>query len=58
MAEARAELQRCAGTQFDKDVVEVLLQTADEEWVRIQEAVASRLPLPDTPLPVLQGIPF
>jgi len=58
MAEARQELVRCAGTQFDKDVVEAFLEIAEEEWTRIQEAVASFSALPDTPLPVLQGILF
>ncbi|MBI2819423.1 MAG: HD domain-containing protein [Acidobacteria bacterium] len=56
MAEARDELVRCAGTQFDKDVVEVFLEIAEQEWTRLQDAVASRIALPDTPLPVLQGL--
>jgi putative nucleotidyltransferase with HDIG domain len=56
MAEAREELVRCAGSQFDQDVVEAFLDIPEEEWVRIQDAVASRISLPDTPLPVLQGL--
>jgi len=56
MAEARQELLRCAGTQFDKDVVEAFLETVEDEWTRIQDAVVSRISLPDTPLPVLQGL--
>jgi len=56
--EARAELTRCAGTQFDQDVVDVFQQIADEEVIHIQEAVASRVPASDSPLPVLQGVPF
>jgi HD-GYP domain-containing protein (c-di-GMP phosphodiesterase class II) len=58
MAEARDELVRCAGTQFDKDVVDALLEIAVEECARIQEAVASHASLPDTPLPSLHGVPF
>lgn len=56
MAQARQELVRCAGTQFDKDVVEAFLEIAEEEWSRIQDAVASRSAVPDTPLPLLQGL--
>jgi response regulator RpfG family c-di-GMP phosphodiesterase len=56
MSEAREELARCAGSQFDKDAVEVFMETPEEEWTRIQDSVASRVSLPDTPLPVLQGL--
>jgi len=56
MSEAREELVRCAGTQFDKDVVEAFLEVEEEEWTRIQDTVASRIALPDTPFPVLQGL--
>ena len=56
MTDAREELVRCAGVQFDKDVVDALLEIAPEEWVRIQEAVATHAALPDAPLPVLQGV--
>ena len=55
MADARDELVRCAGTQFDKDVVDALLEIAPEEWSHIQDAVASHASLPETPLPILQG---
>ncbi|HEY7679611.1 MAG TPA: HD domain-containing phosphohydrolase [Terriglobia bacterium] len=58
LGEARSELIRCAGTQFDQDVVEVFQQIADDELVHIQEAVASRVPVTDSPLPALQGVPF
>ena len=58
MAEARDELVRCAGTHFDKDVVEGFLEIAEQEWVRIQEAVASHAAFPETPLPVLHGVPL
>jgi cyclic di-GMP phosphodiesterase len=54
--QARDELVRCAGTQFDKDVVDALLEIAPEEWARIQEAVATHAALSDTPLPALQGM--
>jgi cyclic di-GMP phosphodiesterase len=56
--EAREELIYCAGTQFDKDVVEAFVEIPEQEWTRIQEAVATRAALPDTPLPVLQGMLF
>jgi HD-GYP domain-containing protein (c-di-GMP phosphodiesterase class II) len=32
LAAARAEVLRCAGTQFDRDVVDVFLQVPDEQW--------------------------
>jgi cyclic di-GMP phosphodiesterase len=56
MAEAREQLVRGVDTQFDKDVVEAFLEIAEEEWTRIQDAVASRSSLPEIPLPVLQGL--
>jgi HD-GYP domain-containing protein (c-di-GMP phosphodiesterase class II) len=56
MSEAREELARCAGSQFDKDAVEAFMEIPEEEWTRIQDSVASRVSLPDTPLPVLQGL--
>ena len=58
MAETRAELVRCAGTQFDKDVVDAFVSIAEEEWVRLQQAVAARAAEPQTPLPAFQGVPF
>jgi response regulator RpfG family c-di-GMP phosphodiesterase len=36
MAEARAEVTRCAGTQFDPKVVEAFLSVPEEEWERIR----------------------
>jgi len=56
MATARKELVRCAGTQFDADVVAAFLEIPAEEWVRLQEAVARRVSIPDTPLPILHGV--
>jgi response regulator RpfG family c-di-GMP phosphodiesterase len=35
-SEARAEVVRCAGTQFDPRVVEAFLQVPEEEWQRIR----------------------
>jgi response regulator RpfG family c-di-GMP phosphodiesterase len=56
MAEAREELVRCAGTQFDQDVVAAFLEIDQDEWTRIQDSLAKRISLPETPLPVLQGL--
>ncbi|HWP84857.1 MAG TPA: HD domain-containing phosphohydrolase [Terriglobia bacterium] len=58
LAEAREELRRCAGTQFDEDVVEAFLEVAEEEWSRIQDAVAGHCARTDPPLPILHGTPL
>jgi HD-GYP domain-containing protein (c-di-GMP phosphodiesterase class II) len=54
-AEARAEILRCAGTQFDKDIVDVFLQVKEEEWDAAREEVAlhyqTMLPILDKPAP-------
>ncbi len=42
LGEARAELLRCAGTQFDPDVVDVFLTIPDEEWRAVQDQVTLR----------------
>ena len=56
MGQARAEIVRCAGTQFDRDVVDVFLQVADSEWLGIQHQVSNRAPIPDPPVPLLQVV--
>lgn len=61
LEEARAELVRCAGTQFDPDVVEVFLTIPEEEWRAVQDQVAFRyqsLYQPLSTLPFLQPDPF
>jgi putative nucleotidyltransferase with HDIG domain len=35
---ARAEIQRCSGTQFDPEIVEVFLQIPDSTWLDLREA--------------------
>ena len=40
--EARVEITRCIGTQFDPDVVDVFLPICDEEWLVAREGVAKR----------------
>ncbi|MBI2815483.1 MAG: HD domain-containing protein [Acidobacteria bacterium] len=39
MAQARAELARCSGSQFDADVVDVFLTISDQEWQLTREEV-------------------
>ncbi len=43
-AEAREELRRCAGTQFDPVVVEAFLEALDESGDPVFEQVAEALP--------------
>ena len=42
MTEARAEIHRCSGTQFDPDVVDVFEKIPDEEWAAARQEVAAR----------------
>jgi HD-GYP domain-containing protein (c-di-GMP phosphodiesterase class II) len=38
---ARAEIQRCSGTQFDPDVVKVFLSMPETLWAELRENVGS-----------------
>ena len=44
--EARAEIRRCAGTQFDPTVVEAFLRVSDEDLAGIRAESRPGLPLP------------
>jgi response regulator RpfG family c-di-GMP phosphodiesterase len=61
LTEARLEIVRCAGAQFDPDVVEVFMETDDQEWLALREAVAQRygtLYQPLTAPPAFQPLPY
>jgi len=36
LADARAEIERCGGTQFDPDLVKAFLSVTEEDWERIR----------------------
>jgi HD-GYP domain-containing protein (c-di-GMP phosphodiesterase class II) len=38
-ADARTEILRCAGTQFDPAIVEAFLKITDDQWVQIRGSV-------------------
>ena len=38
---AREEIQRCAGTQFDPDVVKVFLRMPDSLWLELRESIGA-----------------
>jgi HD-GYP domain-containing protein (c-di-GMP phosphodiesterase class II) len=42
---ARAELERCSGTQFDPPVVQALLRVLEREAEHVETAVARRAPI-------------
>jgi len=42
MQAARAEIQRCSGTQFDPEVVEVFLQMPDEIFEELRRAIGAQ----------------
>lgn len=50
LAEARVEILRHAGTQFDRDVVDVFLSTGEEVWQNVREQVAQQYPSASQPL--------
>jgi putative nucleotidyltransferase with HDIG domain len=41
MSYARAEIQRCAGTQFDPKVVKVFLSIPEQHWTELRETLGS-----------------
>jgi HD-GYP domain-containing protein (c-di-GMP phosphodiesterase class II) len=46
VADAIAELRRCSGTQFDPDVVDVLVELLeDEAAARVETAAPAALPV-------------
>lgn len=50
LAEARVEILRHAGTQFDGDVVDVFLSVGEEVWQNVREQVAQQYPSASQPL--------
>jgi HD-GYP domain-containing protein (c-di-GMP phosphodiesterase class II) len=37
MSHAREEIRRCAGTQFDPEIVEVFLTIPENHWIELRE---------------------
>lgn len=44
MSQARGEIQRCAGTQFDPKIVETFLTIPEKHWIELREKLASPFP--------------
>jgi HD-GYP domain-containing protein (c-di-GMP phosphodiesterase class II) len=40
MSQARKEIRRCAGTQFDPKIVEVFLSIPESHWIELRETSA------------------
>ena len=38
-SEARAEIMRCSGTQFDPHIVDTFLQIAEQAWIALRHEV-------------------
>ena len=41
MSQAREEIRRCAGTQFDPKIVEVFLSIPENHWIELRENLGS-----------------
>jgi len=41
MSQAREEIRRCAGTQFDPRIVEVFLSIPETHWIELRESLGS-----------------
>ena len=53
LAAARVEIRRCAGTQFDQDVVDVFLQVGHEQWTWVHKSIGSPVACAASSLPAL-----
>jgi len=41
MSHAREEIQRCSGSQFDPQVVDVFMSIPEEHWLELRESLGS-----------------